>query len=449
MKQSSLAAAGLSGLQLATAVAYGDGESLRDPGYGELVADPNGIMDLPRGFKYKVISTHGQMMDDGIRLPDKPDGMATFAGPAGETILLRNHEVNIDTPTADHENILKIPKEKIYDYGKGETPGAGGVSTLVYDTKKQEVIRQFMSLAGTDRNCAGGPTPWGTWITCEESVTKPASLKRKGGMAHYEQAHGYAFEVPATVEASIADPIPLKEMGRFRREAIAVDPRTGMVYQTEDEHEGLLTRFIPNVKEQLAEGGTVQALAVKGQDGLDTRNWKSQSVQVGDKLALEWMDIPGDTDEDGGLRFYARKRGAAIFARGEGIWYGDDGYIYFACTNGGKKQLGQIWRIKPAADGGELELFVEPNDSALVVNADNLTFAPFGDLIVCEDRKGDVIRLVGVTPAGKIYTFANNRKNTELCGAVFSPDGTTMFVNLQHIGMTVAITGPWDAKVAG
>lgn len=447
MRQSGLAVAGMSGLQLATLNSMASGELLRDPGFGELVPDPNNIMSLPKGFSYKVISTRGQTMDDGIKLPDKPDGMATFEGPDGECILIRNHEMNVDMGSADHANILKLPKEKIYDYGKGETPSAGGCTTLVYDTKKQEVIRQFMSLAGTDRNCAGGPTPWGTWVTCEESITKPRSLKRKRGMVHYEQAHGYAFEVPATVEPALADPVPLKEMGRFRREAIAVEPESGMVYQTEDEHEGLITRFIPKEKGNLAAGGKVEALVVKSQDGMDTRNWKAQSINVGEPMKVEWIEVPADTSEDGGLRFYGRKRGAAIFARGEGIWYGDDGFMYFACTNGGKKQLGQIWRLKPDVDGGELELFVEPNDSSLVVNADNVTFAPFGDLIICEDRKGDVIRLVGVTPEGKIYTFANNHKGTELCGAVFSPDETTMFVNLQHTGMTLAITGPWDEKL--
>ena len=134
------------------------------------------------------------------------------------------------------------------------------------------------------------------------------------------------------------------------------------------------------------------------------------------------------------------------------MWYGEGG-IYFACTNGGRAEKGQIWRYTPADNEGQedegrpsgvLELFVEPDDGTLVENADNLTVAPWGDVIACEDGSG-TDTLVGITPEGRFYKLGRNAmSDSELAGAVFSPDGTTLFVNLQQEALTVAITGPWE-----
>lgn len=443
MQQSSLTALAFSGLQDACRAKAGSPD-LVDPGFGPLVTDPNRVIDLPKGFSYRVIARVGQKMDDGYLVPDKPDGMATFPGPEGTTILIKNHEMNNQMSTANLEQIRRLPQDKVYDSGGGETPSPGGTTTLVYDTEHQELIKQYFSLAGTDRNCAGGPTPWGSWISCEESVAKKGSRKEKSGLITFEKDHGYNFEVPAVVDGGLVDPVPLKAMGRFKHEAIAVDPRSGIVYQTEDQNDGLLFRFIPDEKEQLR-AGTLQALVVKDQPSIDTRNWKKTRFKLGDKVNVDWMDIGPEPVDGKDLRLIGFGKGAARFARGEGMWWDGEGGIYFACTNGGAKQLGQIWRLWPGEN--ELELFAEPNDSSIVVNADNLTVSPFGDLVVCEDRKGDVVRLLGVTPEGKFYIFANNHKRTEFCGVVFSPDGSTMFVNLQHVGLTLAITGPWDKKV--
>jgi secreted PhoX family phosphatase len=149
--------------------------------------------------------------------------------------------------------------------------------------------------------------------------------------------------------------------------------------------------------------------------------------------------------------------GACRFARGEGMWYGNDA-IYFACTNGGPEYKGQIWRYVPSpAEGtpeesrqpGRLHLFVEPNDQGLIDNCDNLTVAPWGDLVVCEDGSGEQY-LVGITPEGGIYRIAHNAhpSDCELAGVTFSPDGSTLFFNLQSAGLTLAVTGPWENRVA-
>jgi hypothetical protein len=342
-----------------------------------------------------------------------------------------------------------VPREKIYDAGKGKKPGLGGTTTLVYNTKEQRLEKHFLSLAGTYRNCAGGVTPWNSWVTCEEDTSRP----NEGGQFpddEMEKEHGYNFEVPASAKMVLADPVPLKAMGRFRHEAVAVEPRSGVVYQTEDRGDGLFYRFIPATPGRLAAGGRLQALKLKDLPRADTRNWKEQMIRPGQSLPAEWVDIAGVESLDDDLRYQGYfERGAARFARGEGCWYGQDG-VYFACTNGGTKRKGQIWRYTPSpregAAGeqdqpGRLELFIEPNDGKLVENADNITIAPWGDLIVTEDGVSPHF-VVGVTPEGKFYKLAKTSLG-ELAGACFSPDGTTLFINIQTPGLTVAITGPW------
>lgn len=425
-------------------------ESQTVQGYGALVPDPEKILDLPSKFSYHVISRAGERMDDGFYVPGKHDGMAAFAGPDGKTILVRNHELEPQqleySPFgANNELFEKLNRAKVYDLGKGNRPGLGGTTTLVYDTRARRLERHFLSLAGTHRNCAGGPTPWNTWVTCEET-----SVVASGNVA---QDHGYNFEVPATADLSLADPVPLKAMGRFRHEAIAVHPNSGVVYQTEDQSDGLIYRFIPNRPGELPAGGKLQALKVRGSHGLDTRNWRQQHVAVGESLDVEWVDVRDVESPEDDLRYQGRfEKGAARFARGEGMWYGREA-VYFACTNGGRLQKGQIWKYTPSPEEGrpaesnnpgKLELFIEPNDSTLVENADNLTVAPWGDLVVCEDGPGFQY-VVGVTPEGKIYQIGRTTVS-ELAGATFSPDGSTLFVNVQTPGWTLAIRGPWQLR---
>ncbi len=416
-------------------------------GFGPLRPDPEKILDLPDGFTYRILSRAGDPMDDGLFVPGRPDGMAAFEGPNGLTVLVRNHETNVgagDGAFGPGNRLLdRVPAEKLYDRARGEVTCLGGTTTLVFDTRTGRVERQFLSLAGTLRNCAGGPTPWNTWITCEETVQRADE--------HCLRDHGYNFEVPATATPALADPVPLTAMGRFNHEAVAVDPASGIVYQTEDRHDGLLYRYIPNEPGRLAAGGRLQALAVLDRPSLDTRNWDERLVPAGTTLEVRWIDLEDIEAPEDDLRLRGYEAGAARFARGEGMWYGRDA-IYFACTNGGSARKGQIWRYVPSPDEGRpgetqrpgrLQLFVEPNDGGLIDNADNLTVAPWGDLIVCEDGSGEQF-LVGITPAGEIYKFARNAVNdSEFAGATFSPDGTTLFVNIQTAGVTLAISGPW------
>ncbi|MFC2176637.1 alkaline phosphatase PhoX, partial [Bacteroidota bacterium] len=336
----------------------------------------------------------------------------------------------------------KLPPANFYDYGKGDLPGLGGTSTLVFNEETMTVERQFLSLAGTYRNCAGGVMPWGSWVTCEEDVTKTGDFN-----GNVEKDHGYVFEVPATADIKRTAPKPIKELGRFNHEAVAYDPIGGILYLTEDRPDGLLYRFIPNKKDDLQSGGVLQALAVKGSPKHDTRNWADNSGHLMESnvpMDLEWIVLEDVDSPEDDLRIRGYEKGAARFARGEGMWY-DDGVIYFACTNGGALMKGQVFRLTPDSknkDGGKIELFIEPNDVNIMKYCDNLTVAPWGDVMLCEDDEDAYLR--GVTPQGDVFTFGHSVKYlSEFTGVCFSPSGKTMFVNIQHAGLTLAITGPW------
>ncbi|MEX2580491.1 MAG: alkaline phosphatase PhoX [Verrucomicrobiales bacterium] len=424
--------------------------------YGELRTDPDGLLDLPEGFQYRILSRTGDLMDDGYKVPGMPDGMAAFDLGNGRLALIRNHEIGhsrfILGPFEDNTRLPDdFPTELSYDPGRhGGQPFVGGTSTLIYDTASGKVQSQYLSLVGTDRNCAGGPTPWGSWVTCEE----PADMTTEWG-----QHHGYCFEVPATAEPGLVEPVPLKAMGRFRHEAIAVDPRTDIVYLTEDRSDGVIYRFLPEERKNLSAGGRLQALKIQGEGDHDTRNWPEgkSSFPIGERVAVEWIDLDDVESPKDDLRLRAIDKGAVIFSRGEGMWYGSpeevgEHSVYWVCTDGGANQSGQIFRYFPSeAEGtpgesdspGELELYLEPNDSGLLRNGDNITVAPSGHLYICEDSSGPN-RVQGVTPDGQMFAFANNALNdSELAGACFAPDGTTLFVNIMSPGITFAVTGPF------
>lgn len=402
-------------------------------------------LELPEGFSAKVISKWGEKMSDGLLVPGKGDGMAAF-NLNGKVVLIRNHE-NSPSPSKygpygeDMALFNKVKKQDLFDYGFGKTPGLGGTTTLIYDENKQVVEQQFLSLAGTYRNCAGGPTPWGSWITCEEDTAAKSQTS--------ETNHGYNFEVPAA-NKKLLTPVPLKEMGRFNHEAVCVDPSTGIVYETEDSSDSLIYRFIPKEPGKLEKGGTLQALAIKSAKSFDTRNWETPSLNVGESVDVEWITLSGVDSDIDDLRHRGFAQGAALFARGEGMWFGNK-ELFFACTNGGTKKTGQVFKYIPSSkegksdekdSPGKLVLFAEPNDMDILKFCDNLTVSPWGDVILVEDSKDSYMR--GITPAGKIYTIGRNvGSSSEMAGVCFSPSGKTLFVNIQEQGLTLAIVGPW------
>jgi uncharacterized protein len=442
---------GLAGLAFAglAALPASAGQSRRVArGYGALVPDPAGLLDLPPGFSYQIISKFGDAMDDGLIVPDRADGMGAFALDARHTILVRNHELR--TTHRDTGPFTTMPRTDFPAFDRFADNGAplpGGTTTLIYDQVAGKVTRQHLSLVGTIRNCAGGTTPWGSWLSCEEDVTRSGN-----GLG---QDHGWVFEVPAKA-SGIVNPAPLTALGRFNHEAAAVDPASGIVYLTEDRPDSLFYRFIPDHKGELAKGGKLQALALR--NGIaDSRNWSAAALKPRQWLDSHWIDLTDTSAPDDDLRQRGSKQGALIFARGEGIWFGRN-ELYFCCTSGGAAKLGQVFRYRPSnfagqpserGEPGRLQLFIESSGKDMLDSVDNLTIAPNGHLILCEDQPGDIVnnRLHGVTPQGSLYDFARLHDATELAGACFTADGRTMFVNLYSPARTLAITGPWGKVI--
>jgi secreted PhoX family phosphatase len=419
------AAVALSALMAAPASAATAGRGAQAPpdpgagGYGPLQPAPGGELLLPAGFTYVGFGRTGELMSDGIPTPGSHDGMAAFPAGPGRVRLVRNHE----------RGAAPAFTQPAYDPAAG-----GGTTTLVFDTERMQLVSSRASLAGTIRNCAGGTTPAGSWLTCEETFTS----------LDVPTPHGYVFEVPAAADAPVT-PVPLKAMGRFVHEAVCVDPATGIVYETEDQGTSGAYRFVPVDRDDLSTGGALEMLAITDRPRFDTRTGQ----QVGVTLPVEWVPI-ADPDPASGdaLAVYTQGRalGGAVFARLEGAWWAD-GAAFLVSTSGGEIGAGQVWEYRPRGrSGGQLRLVFESTDRAQLESPDNITVSPrTNGLVLCEDGSGkDLVR--GVSTRGEIFPFCevNGPNTSEWAGATFSPDGKVLFVNLQSPGVSYAITGPWE-----
>jgi secreted PhoX family phosphatase len=405
--------------------------SVSTQGYGPLIEDPEGLLSLPQGFRYQTLSRFGDAMSDGLSVPDKADGMGCFERADGTWALVRNHEL---LPSDNAGGSL--------DAGYGTLNGTvlpGGTTHIVLDPETLAVKQQFRSLSGTIRNCSGGVTPWGTWLTCEEAPVSPELPKGKG----LSKTHGWVFEVPADAEGPVI-PEPLYAMGRFNHEAACVDPRTGVVYLTEDRDDSVLYRFLPDKAGDLAAGGQLQAMRIDSVT--DTRHWQQPAMRQGRRYQVDWINLEDVHAPKDDLRQRAAAAGAALIARGEGIHMGD-GEVFFCATSGGEKKLGQVFRLVPSNDSQPdvIDLFFESTSADQFNYGDNLTVAPDGHLVVCEDQYTAVVdnHLRGISPDGHAYPIGKLHRQTEFAGACFSPDGKWLFVNVYSPTQTLAITGPW------
>ncbi|WP_338448525.1 DUF839 domain-containing protein [Niallia oryzisoli] len=378
-------------------------------GYGPLVKDPNGILDLPQGFTYKMLSRTGEKMPNGDLVPSMHDGMAAFKGANDTTILVRNHE---NSTNAEYPVNGKNP------WSNG---AAGGTTTLILGPDR-EIVDQYVSSSGTIRNCAGGSTTWGTWLTMEETR---------------DMGHGFVFEVNPLDPENEMSRTPIRDMGYFSHEAGHVDPATGIWYLTEDGSPSFLYRFVPNDPSQklgsLQKGGKLYAAAI---DELP----QASQLRTGQKFGVVWKELnPEIANQD------ARDKGCMQFSRLEGAYF-SEGTFWFDDTSAGKKRLGRIYRYTPATN--TLELFYESSDVNNLESPDNITITPWGDLWIAEDGDG-INRIIGLTPEANVYTFAENTLNdSEFAGPTFSTDGSTFFVNMQTPGITFAIWGPFVLRSA-
>ena len=449
------------------------------------------LLQLPEGFTYQSYGWAGDPMDDGQPTPMEHDGMAVVSarsvGGEEEITLIRNHESKVQPLVG----LIGAPAA--YDDGTitddDDLTGqlSGGTTRLVY--RGERWVSSAPTLGGTSDNCAGGATPWGTWLTCEEDL---ADFSDMGG-----KAHGYVFEVSAVDGETTGEPIAA--MGRFAHEAVAVDPGTGAVYLTEDDRNlAGLYKFVPADTSgrvgSLAQGGKLFMAMAAGEDGVDLLD-----PAIGDTHQLEWVRIeepdlapqpyteasPDEGNLASGPFVQGREQGALRFSRLEGIWHSaQDGLFYIVDTSAGRGDdeddgivdqpgygEGAVWTYDPASE--TLTCLWKSDNPMAGNNPDNITVSPRGGVLMCEDgggvadEFGQGERLLGLTPAGETYVFAKNNvtldpgalskagksaefveavdhRDDEWAGATFDPTGRMLFVNIQTPGITFAITGPWE-----
>ncbi|MBJ7903914.1 DUF839 domain-containing protein [Streptomyces sp. DSM 110735] len=417
--------------------------SLGRTGYGPLVPDPEGLLDLPKGFRYRVLSREGAPLRSGEGpVPSNHDGMAAFSGRGGRTHLVRNHE---NRPTAK----IRVPAVEGLTY---DPEGHGGCTALELDSQGR-VLSERVAIAGTAVNCAGGRTPWGTWLTCEETED------RAGDNGHTKD-HGFIFEVHPT-DPHRTGAVPLTAMGRFQHEAIAIDPRSGVVYETEDaflKPFGLFYRFLPRKPlggvGSLRAGGRLQAMRVPGVPDLSTVQETGASFD-----GIEWVDVPDPLATATPTRLQDYGSGGITHAQKlEGCYWGGT-CVYFVSSfahsaeGSAADHYGQIWRYDPHRRRLTLVIVFGPDTDVRLPgeSPDNICLAPSGGLMVCEDGNG-AQHVFGVTRGGEVYAMARGKQNIgtpekpewgEFAGVTFSPDGETMYVNCYTPGTTFAVTGPW------
>jgi secreted PhoX family phosphatase len=469
LKRTAAAAAGMSTANALLAMGSADaGADLLagKAGYGKLVTNPRAkALKLPRGFTYTTFGKAGSRMSDGVKTPPCHDGIGVFAGDGDVAILLRNHE-GFGPGRA-------ISKLNAYD-----PVARGGVTSSHFDTASGKLVGSALVLNGTDTNCNGGVTPWGSWLSGEESTV--------GSDNGFEREHGYVFEVPANATGPV-EPVPIKAMGRFVHEATPVDPRSGIVYLTEDNGDpgDGFYRYLPDSAGNLLAGGSLEMLAIEGRPGYDTL----RKQRVGVSLPCTWVKIddpdPSDAEKHPAAVYrQGAAKGAARFLSLEGAFFSQDS-VFFTASEAGDAKKGQIWRYTPDLVDlakGTLSLMFESPAAHKLDEPDGLVVSPRGGILLCEDgdgedTPGDVNYLRGLTPGGAVFDFARNERplvleqeaienllpfnkrywqrhriarkgdlvgSSEFSGGAYSLDGRWLFINIQYPGATYAITGPWE-----
>jgi uncharacterized protein len=416
-------------------------------GCGPLVPDPAGILSLPKGFSYKIVAQSGvTTLESGEPTSDDPDGTAAFVRRGGNgTVLVNNHEIGGSEP-------FQVPLVPGFVY---DDKARGGTTTIEVDRDGNR-IREYVSLAGTHNNCAGGRTPWDTWMTCEETEAILDGGKR----------HGYVFEVDPYDQDANRDPKPIKALGRYAHESVAVDPHTHVIYQTEDASNpnGLLYRWTPPAGALPLGDGSLKALADDAGelDALRAFTKRGEFVhdlsvfpKPGTRLKIEWVTVPDRDATTVSTRKQAYAQPVTRSRKLEGMWWGDDGAYFvasFARTSDGSagQHDGQVWFLDP--DDGTIELRLwfaytpadQDNDPD---GPDNITVSPFGGVMIAEDGEGNN-HLVGATDDGETNFFARNELpgDNEFTGPTFSHDKKILFANVQSPGHVFAIQGPFRKR---
>jgi hypothetical protein len=357
--------------------------------YGALLPpDVNGVM-MPPGFHSRIIARGLlPMPGTGYSLPMFPDGQATFRTGDGGWVLTTNHET-------------------LAALGGGVTATRFAPDGTIRGAKR--------ILGGTDVNCAGGPTPWGTWLSCEETDT------------------GLVWESdPAGRLRALARPA----LGAFTHEAVAVDPVDGHLFLSEDESNGCLYRFVPARYPNLSVG-------------------RLQVARIGAGGKVQWLGVPDPSANTIPTR--EQVRGATRFRGGEGLWYAE-GIVYFT-TKGDKR----VWAYDTRSERIEI-LFDRATAPDSSLNAvDNVTVSSAGDVLVCED--GGNLEIGIITPDRRVAPLVRlpgtAHTGSELCGVVFDPSGSRLYFTSQRgqslvplrnaagLGVVFEVSGPFRPGPGG
>ncbi|MGH7822114.1 MAG: alkaline phosphatase PhoX [Candidatus Binatia bacterium] len=377
--------------------------------FGPLQDDP--ILRLPEGFSYRIVAQTGTPLLDGLGpypRPNFPDLNVVFPLSNGRLLLATSHEIPPEFP------LLTPPPGEDYD------PVAGGSVTSLILQPDLSIAESAYSAGGMIMNCSGSGTPWGTVLTGEEATNDLAA------------PHGFVWEVDPMTHTKVR----LDACGRFDHETAVVDPRSGVVYLTEDSGtDSLLYRMIPEEPGNLAAGGALEAYKADG----------------------TWVPI---TDPSADTAAQGVALGARRFARLEGGRFDPlaPSRFYFTETED-DAGCGRVWRLD--VDTGVLETFAQGDPNGVLCMPDNVAFDLAGNLFVCEDRgqagPSNRNQIVFIDRQGNMAVFAELVQTVftpgpvniadEITGPAFTPDGAVLFVNLQRgaplAGLTVALEGPF------
>lgn len=410
------------------------------------------LLRLPPGFRYRSFSWAGSALHDGHPVPASADGMGVVRQQGSRVTLVRNHELQgssgaIGDPAMAYDN----------------TPG--GTTTLVFDTSREELVDSWVSLGGTLYNCAGGVTPWGTWLSCEEAPHSPAlrRLPKPKKQLFWDidgarREHGFVFEVPAD---GVARPEPIRAMGQFYHEAVAIDPDSGTAWMTEDNGPAAgFYRYLPYQPGSLRAGGQLQMMRVEQRPDM------TDYLVLGAEMDVAWVDIPdpergftaGNRNGDGVVS-QGLAAGGSKFVALEGCTFAE-GRVWFTSKLGGRAMAGYVLEYDPSRE--KIRMVYESPGHRQFSGPDNIVLSPRGSLVICEDRlhlDRDGQAVAGLTRDGEFFRFcqvnpalsdshlghdlAATALRSEWAGATFSQDGEWLFLNLYSPGLTVAITGPW------
>lgn len=340
------------------------------PSYGALLSpDANGIR-LPEGFSSRVIARGNEAVPGtSYSWHEASDGMATFPADDGGWILVSNAEIDFN----------------------------GGASAIRFDSDGQTVAA-YRILAGTRRNCSGGGTPWGTWLSCEEVDD------------------GSVWECdPSGRQTAVRRPA----MGVFKHEAAAVDSDGQRVYMTEDLEDGGFYRFTPSRWPSLEEG--LLEIAVVDGDG-----------------RTRWQEVPDPAAVEAPTR--RQVEGSARFRRGEGIWH-DDGTVFVATTSDSRIHAYDI-----ASESFEVLYDGATPPGGPLLQVDQITATSAGEIFVCEDNGADQMDIGVMDRSGRVARFLSitglEHRGSEPTGVIFDPDESRMYFASQRAGASEGEEGP-------